>query len=282
MWAIACGAGTLTGCGQVGGGSVSGLTPVLLFTNQDGNASINVRVVDDHRRILSFSDLDTYDTVRLTLSSATNLTTSKVQTISGLAPGGQTTLSGAFTGVRPGNDYQLKADVYNSPDAVSGFTQSIVRGEGVAKDGNGNSVLTLAAGTALSVTVKVNAIGTIAFSGSTSLNVVSDFKVVMGDTLTVDSGLSSVNSPNVKRVDLVYKSATGVQQGSTLSQTVIPSSGTATLSWTVPTYTPTGASELGTLQLVGYDSLVGGNQLAFKTKAITVYQGASVTPVTLN
>lgn len=280
----------LAGCTQpvTSAGSASILKDMPLFTNENGFASINVTVQDNRPHLLSFTDLDLYDTVRMTLSSATNLTAPKVQTYGGLSagPGAQNSFAGAFSGLRPGSDYQLKADVYNSPDlGSSGFTQSVVRGEGLASVG-GSNLLTLTAGQALSLTVKVNAIGTIGFATTPGGygNVVSDFKVVQGDTLMVDSGLNSLNSPNVKRVELTYKAANGSYQPNStpLASTVVSGGGDATFAWTVPTYPMVGGTEVGTLLLIGYDAATGGNQIAYKTKAVTVYQGASVTPVTLN
>lgn len=266
----------LGGCVASAGSQAKLPADFPLFTNADGSSTLTVTVVDAQRKAQDFADLEGVDRVRFTLSSSTKLTASKVASNS-VTLGASQTYTSVFGGLRPGGDYYLKADLYKQSDLLSesSFTQNIVRGEGVA------GPLTLTAGAATSATIKVNSVGVIAFTGSTSSNVVSDFSVVEGDTVTVDTAMTSTNNPLVKRIEIMFRSANGSQRGTTMSTTSISGSNT-TFSWEVPSYITSGSSDLGTLYVTGYDATSGGNQIAYKTKAVTVYKGASVTPVQLN
>jgi len=266
----------LAGCMPSAGGQAKLPADFPLFTNADGMATLTITVVDAQRKTQDFSDLESVDRVRFTLSSASKLTSSKVASNS-VTVGASQTYTSVFSGLRPGTDYYLKADLYQQADLLSdsSFTQNIVRGEGVA------GPLTLAAGAATSATIKVNSVGVINFTSSANSNVVSDFVVVEGDTVTLDTGITSTNNPQVKRVEVMFRSANGSQRGTTQSTTTINGANT-TFSWAVPSYISSGTSDLGTLYVTGYDATTGGNQIAYKTKAVTVYKGATVTPVQLN
>ncbi len=268
----------LVGCTSTATNSPQSLTDFPLFSNTDGSATLAVRLVDARQRTQDFADLEGADRVRFTLSSATRLTASRTASDSvTIGPSQTFTNVSTFAGLRPGTDYYLKADLYKQSDLASEntFTQNIVRGEGIG------GPLTLNAGSTTTAVIKINSVGTIAFSNSTSSNVVSDFVVVENDTLTVDTGMTSTNNPSVRRIELVFRSANLSQRGTTLSTTTIAGSNT-TFSWTVPTYITSGTQDLGTLHVYGYDAQTGGNQIAYKTKAVTVYKGASITPATLN
>lgn len=268
----------VVGCAPGAGNQSKVAADFPLFTNTDGSATLAIRLVDARQRTQDFADLEGTDRVRFTLSSATRLTTSRVasDTVT-IGPSQSFSNISSFAGLRPGTDYYLKADLYKQSDLTSesSFTQNIVRGEGIG------GPLTLNAGAVTTATIKINSVGSIAFSNSTSSNVVSDFVVVENDTLTVDTGMTSTNNPLVRRIEVVFRSANGSQRGTTMSTTTITGTNT-TFSWTVPTYITTGSQDLGTLHVYGYDATSGGNQIAYKTKAITVYKGASITPATLN
>lgn len=269
----------LVGCTSSNANAPKTLTDFPLFSNTDGSATLAIRLVDARQRTQDFADLEGADRVRFTLSSATRLTANRVATDSvTIGPSQSFSNISTFAGLRPGTDYYLKADLYKQSDLTGGessFTQNIVRGEGIG------GPLTLNAGSTTTTTIKINSVGTIAFSSSTSSNVVSDFVVVENDTLTVDTGMTSTNNPSVRRIEVLFRSANGSQRGTTLSTTTISGSNT-TFSWTVPTYITSGSQDLGTLHVYGYDASTGGNQIAYKTKAVTVYKGASITPATLN
>lgn len=258
------------------------LRDIPLFTNEDGNASLNVRVIDDRLRTQSFSDVESYDTIRLTLRSTNGLLAS--DRVKELAATGGSSFDGSFSRLRPGTGYQLIADVYNKTTDPT-FTPTAVRGEGIGKDPSNNTTLTLVAGSPLTVTVKINSIGTISLKSSAANNSLSDNvgpAAVEDDTVTVDSGLTTANSPGVQMVKMVFTDLLGAVQGTTATTSAIPATGGATFSWTVPTYV-TGTSDTGYLYLYGYDSATSSSptQLTFKRKQITIYKGASLSPVTV-
>lgn len=268
---------SLAGCVTTSGTQAKLPADFPLFTNADGSATLTINMVNARRQTQDFADVEsTVDRVRFTLTSAANLASSKVAT-SSVTIGPSQSFTGVFSGLRPGTDYYLKADLYKQSDLTSesSFTQNIVRGEGVA------GPLTLTAGAATTTTIKINSVGVINFTSSANSNVVSDYVAVEGDTITLDTGMTSTNNPQVKRIEVVFRSANGSQRGTTMSTTTITGSSTA-FSWSVPTYITSGSSDLGTLYVTGYDATSGGNQIAYKTKAVTVYKGASVTPVQLN
>lgn len=250
-----------------------------LFTNQDGNASLNVTVVDSRRQTQSYTDVTGADRVLFVLKSTTgkSLVADKIATAS-LSTG--PTFTSQFTGLRPGTDYQLTASLYkhsDNPIEPTGANKAtflpFIRGEGVS------GLLTLVAGEAKSVTIPINSVGTISFADSASSNYLADFTVVEGDTLVVDTGLTSANSPQVAKVTITYKDAGGVARGTTVENVTITASSTK-LNWTVTPYLASDkTSETGTLIVTAYNA--GGNQVAQKSRSVTVVKGASITP-TLN
>ena len=263
----------LAGCAT--GTSISAphlLADMPLFGTHDGFASLGVTVIDSRRQAQDLSDVTIGDKVLFTLTSATNLAAPKTNTEPLLATSSPQVFTSLFSGLRPGTDYQLEAQVYLSTDAAGGVTQNIIRGEGVT------GPLTLTAGSATAATVKINSVGTIDFSNSVNSNVVSDFTVVSGDTLTINTGMNSTNNPQVKSVGIAYFAPDGTQRGSTVTTNTI--SGTT---WTVPSLPAGTNTETGTMYVTGYNSTNGGGQaITYKTKLVTVDSPASITPITLD
>lgn len=248
------------------------LAEMPLFGTSDGFASLNVSVIANRLFSQSLSDIEQGDRVLFTLSSSTCLSTPRTSTQTLSATASPQTFSSVFTNLKPGTDYYLKADVYLNADAGSGFTQNIVRGEGIS------SALTLTAGSAQTTTLKINSVGSIAFSASTFGNVVTDYGVVAGDTITVNTGITTTNSPNVSRIDVTYtSSARSITVASNGSNGV----SAYTCNWTLPASSSLSASsETGTLTVTGYDS--SSTAITYKSRAVTIYKPASVTPITLN
>lgn len=266
----------LVGCSTSTPPAPNPFADFALFTNQDGNASLNVSVVDNRLQTQSYTDVTGADRVLFVLKSTTgkSLVADKIATAS-LTAG--PTYASQFTGLRPGSDYQLTASLYKYSDnpveptnANKATFQPFIRGEGVS------GLLTLAAGEAKSVTIPINSIGTISFDSSQNSNYVSDFTVVEGDALVVDTGLTTTNSPQVARVTVTYKDAAGTTRGSVVENLAITASSTK-LTWTVPSYIVLPAtSETGTLVVTAYNA--GGNQVAQKSRSVTVVKGASISP----
>ncbi|HEY9900472.1 MAG TPA: hypothetical protein V6D00_14950 [Pantanalinema sp.] len=265
-----CGLALLLLVGCTSGVASAPKTPAEfpLFTTTDGYASLNVSLVDMRQAIQTVTDLEDADRVEFTLTSAANLTAPKKATASIALPlpGGATSqpVSGltAFTGLRPGSDYVLRADIYKTS-----YTANNLRAQGVS------DVITLAAGENKTVPVKINAIGNVQLTASTFGNKFDTMEVVSGDTVTVNTLVKASENPLLKSVE-VYFFGTNLN-ATKLGSVVVPvPAGTTptTLSWQVPAIT--GNSDSGLLYVLGYDA--SNNVIARKSRVMTVSKGASI------
>ncbi|MNX78010.1 hypothetical protein D3C86_1095780 [compost metagenome] len=266
-----CGVALMLLAGCTGGIASAPKTPAdfPLFTTADGYASLNVSLVDLRQTIQKIGDVDDADRVEFTLTSAANLTAPKKATASITLPippfatNQPVTGITAFTGLRPGSDYVLRADLYKSS-----YTANQLRAQGIS------DVITLAAGENKTVPVKVNSIGDVLLAASAFGNKFDTMDVVSGDTLTVNTNVRASENPLIKSVE-VYFIGTGLGNTTNLGTTTaqVPAGSTpTTLNWTVPVIN--GNSDNGWLYVLGKDA--SNNTITRKVKALTVSKGASI------
>ncbi|MBO9539857.1 hypothetical protein J7643_04595 [bacterium] len=266
-----CGLALMLLAGCTGGIASAPKSPTdfPLFTTADGYASLNVSLIDLRQTIQKIGDVDDADRVEFTLTSVANLTAPKKATASITLPlpvgASNQPVSGitAFTGLRPGSDYVLRADLYKST-----YTANQLRAQGVSDP------ITLLAGENKTVPVKINSIGDVLFTASTFGNRVDTLDVVSGDTVTINTNVRASENPLLKSVE-VYFIGTAPGNTSNLGSTTIqvPAGSTpTTLNWTVPTIN--GTADSGWIYVLGKDA--SNAVISRKMKVLTVSKGASI------
>lgn len=250
-------------------------SPIGLFKNVNGTASLTLRLIDDRRRraVQDLADADDYNAVLFRLTNSKKL---KSQQLAVATPQNGT-YDLVFSGLPSdsGNNYTLVAGLFRSVPAGAGPTHAAFASIANKVGEGASSAFSLAPGENKTVTIRINAVGEISFTSS--FLVLDEVSPVFrsGDTsITIDTGIARGKNPEADGLVVhVVDSENATQSSAVVPLAKWPDSGTATASLEIPTLA--GGTTTANYNVI-IDLLAGSSVLSRRQRVVTVEATASL------